>query len=48
MFKKILVPLDLEHNGGANKSILDVAEENARLHNAEMHVLTVVPPIPWL
>lgn len=42
MFNKILVPLDLEHQD-ANYKILDVAEENAKLHDAELHVLTVVP-----
>ena len=42
MFEKILVPLDLEHNH-ANSKLLDVAEETAALHNAELHVITVVP-----
>lgn len=42
MFAKILVPLDLDHDK-ANKRILDVAEETAKLHDAELHVLAVVP-----
>ncbi len=42
MFKKILAPIDLDH-ASVNERIFSIAEEMANLHNAELHVITVVP-----
>ena len=40
--KKILLPIDLFHEGGWEKTV-DHAVSLVRLHDAELHVLTVIP-----
>ena len=42
MFAKILVAIDLDDEA-ANDQTLDIAEEMANLHDAELHVMTVMP-----
>lgn len=42
MYKRILVPVDIQHNSSWNKA-LPVAVGFARMLEAELHVLTVVP-----
>ena len=42
MFKRILVPIDLGDRDGFDRS-MDVAEELAAKHGAELHVMTVLP-----
>lgn len=42
MFKKILAPIDLDHTS-VNEVLLSSAEEMAKLYNAELHVITVIP-----
>lgn len=42
MFKKILAPIDLDHTS-VNDVLLSSAEEMAKLYNAELHVITVIP-----
>ncbi|MFT6387071.1 MAG: nucleotide-binding universal stress UspA family protein [Cellvibrionaceae bacterium] len=42
MFKKILIPIDLEETALAEKAV-EIAIDQARKHGAEIHVLTVFP-----
>ncbi|MFQ5760601.1 MAG: universal stress protein [Acidiferrobacterales bacterium] len=42
MFKKILVPIDLTEPAFADKS-MGIAVEQARQHQADLHVMTVLP-----
>ena len=42
MFDKILYPVDME-DPGFSKKALEVAIEQCRIHNSELHVLTVIP-----
>ncbi len=42
MFSKILVPIDLAHEP-INEKVLDISLEMAAQHDAEIHVMTVVP-----
>lgn len=42
MFKKILFPVDMEEPEFSSKA-LSVAVEQCKIHQAELHVLTVIP-----
>ncbi len=42
MFKKIVFPVDINEQAFANKA-LSVAVAQTRLHEAELHVITVIP-----
>ncbi len=42
MFKKILVPIDLENQAFAEKS-MRVAIQQANIHQAALHIITVIP-----
>ncbi|GAB2668922.1 universal stress protein [Vibrio panuliri] len=44
MYKKILVPVDLNENGFSDRAI-EIAVWHAKQSNAELHLLTVLPGI---
>ena len=42
MFDKILYPVDMEDPGFSRRA-LEIAIEQCKIHNSELHVLTVIP-----
>lgn len=42
MFKKILLPIDINEESFAKKA-LEIAIQESRIHQAELHLMTVIP-----